>query len=755
MVASRIIRGNKSEQTDILFLGDSPGLHDVTTGEAFTGPSGNYLDNILERRPFLGRNIVLDYVYAHPVAGGKGSPCLEQYESCRTRTHFLVHRYRPRVICLIGPNALTAFGISGKITTVCGEVYQYGYVNDSGHAYLVPCLPPALILRDKSFAWMMQMAMEKVGSLVDAEERYNEDCTIEYPERFDRADASGWTWHLEQSQGRLTAIDLETTGVDPQEDRILCVSITYRNDVGNLVTVWNSDCDRDQIASWFGHGPRIIQGAKFELNWIVPPGRPVYHDTFLRAGFINENEPHNLNHLAIRYAEAWPYWADLPPYKEWDELTSPLVPNHMVYKFLEKVGTYCALDTTFTYKLWEYQETRLTDKNKDFLKKVINPLAYILLEMEHAGVKIDVRRLKKLKKDTQARIDELKEKLEQSFPGVNWNSSPQVRKLLFETMGLTPTEFTKAGAPSANKGVIEQLSKSHKALLPIVEYRNLSSKMGRVINTFLEKMDGGAFIHTNYNQGYVVTGRLSSSDPNMQNMQRDGEEKTCIISRFPKGKLVKADYGQFELRISAIQARDRAFQKAVKQGIDLHTDTAQKLKIERQMAKTVNLSLASGTSAMGMHYNEGLPLGMCKRFHKEWFVQHPDIARFHKQLVRDVKTKHYVENIFGRKRRLPESYNQTASSQRRASNQAKNFPIQGGGADIIAAAIVKVDKEFRKRKMKSLLVLQIHDEIVVDSPSDEVKIAAKILRESMMRPFGKDFFIPLEVDIEIGRSLAK
>ncbi len=704
--------------------------------------------------------MVLDNAYAHGVSGGKGKPSMESLESCSTRLHYLVHKYRPRVICPFGAYAIAAFGIPGKITTICGEVYRYGYAGNSGVGWLVPCVHPAHVLRKNSSGWQMQMAMQKVGNLVTAEGKYHNDATISYPERFDSASNSFWCDHLTRAANIPCAVDLETTGTNPKSDKVVCISITYEWK-GQLRTAWNTDCDMRQIKSWFTRGPRIIQGAKFELSWIRPKGRPEYHDTFLRAGFINENEAHNLDHLSVRYAGAWPYWADLVPYEDWADLLIPLDSTRNEREVLLKsIGDYCALDTTFTYRLWQWQETKLTDENKDFLAKVVNPLAYILLEMEDAGIKIDTKELNKLEEETLTRIAELEAKLGKSFPGVNFNSSKQVQTLLFDKeedggMGLEPIELTKTGAPSAKKEVIIQLAKKHRKLQPVAEYRSLTSKVGRIINVFKEQRDGLGLLHTNFNQGFVVTGRLSSSGPNVQNIERNGTEKRCIVSRFPRGKLIKADYGQFELRISAIQARDRAFKIAIQKGVDLHTDTADKLKVERQVAKTINLSMASGTSAMGMHHNEGLPIGKCRRFHTEWFKQHPDIKRFHQKLVRDVTTKHYVTNLFGRRRHLPDSYDKSEKTQRRAANQAKNFPIQGGGADIIAAAMVKIDHEIRRRGMKSILILQIHDEVVVDCPANEVKEMKKIVEDCMMHPFDKPFYLPLAVDIDVGRSLAK
>jgi len=549
---------------------------------------------------------------------------------------------------------------------------------------------------------------------------------------------------LEKTAKILTAYDLETTSLDPRKGRILTASFTWREEK-KLLTYWVENPKQSDLKRWWVKGPRIVHNAKFELSWTKPIKITDYHDTFLRAGLVDENESHRLEDQLLRYCRGYPYWSSLPDYGDFSD-----VPLHVV-------GTYNGFDTAYTYLLYEYQEGVLDDREKSLLGDVINPLSFVLWKMEEAGVKINGGKLKKLCQEMDEEIKTGNDFLRKKFGDINWSSPKQVRKLLYEEMKLPVLEMTKGGEPSTSKETIERLSKRRKSLLPIIRIREITSIRNGILSALEEKTDGNGYIHTTFNQGFVATGRLSSSNPNLQNIRREGAEKSCFTSRFPGGRLVAADYEQFELRICAAHSKDRMFRKLILEGQDPHTHTTKELELSsRQDGKQLNLSLASGISARGLAYEHGFSESKARKWRGEWFRLHPQIAMFHTKLGQDVRRKGYVTNLFGRKRHLPISKERNQNSQRRASNQAKNFPIQGGGADIINAAVVRLYRLLRKEGLKALIVLQIHDEIVVDSPKEEVKKVAELMKEAMTNPMpGFEFFVPMAIDLRVGTSIAK
>lgn len=740
---------NHNGGIDVLFLGEAPGQDEhrltqqmlngekhpnASSGEAFVGPSGVYMDKVCTRT-IPDANIVFDNVFPVAIDGGSGKPTYDMLAEAEMRTTALMCALKPKLVIAMGAYAID--GVMGwkknKVLDRCGDVYELTLPN--GHkCWLILGVHPAYIIRNPHEFDYMGRVMDKAVSLL----RPAQDVKVMRAESFDKM--------LKDSMNRDAAVDLETKGLTPHRGGILCCSIAFRKG-SKILSYWSDEVNLEKLRRWLvsGKGMRIMHNAKFENMWIRPPKHYEFDDTMVRHWFINENEPLNLDHLAIRYARAWPYWLGVTD------------KANMAQYDIRDVGTYCGYDTGFTFKLWEWQEPRLTPRQKQFLRKVGNPMAYVLAKMETAGIKIDVPGMKKFRKRVERKARKFESEMEKSFPGVNWNSTPQVADVLYNQLKLPIMETTGTGAPSTKKEVMDQLYEKtkDKRLKIIVEFRNLSTKIGRIIDPILASVDNEDYIHTTLNYALVHTGRLSSSNPNLQNLERGGEEKKYFISRFKGGKLIMADYGQFELRTSAIQARDRAFRKIIAEGRDPHTETAEDLGTDRQTGKKINLSMASGISAKGLNFEYGIPLKEARFFHREWFRLHPDIHEFQKRLKAQVKARGYVECWSGRRRHLPYGKSHKQELQRSAERKAVNFPIQGGGADFIFSAMVKLDRMMEAAKCKSILILQVHDEIIVDAHPDEIEMMAEMVKEAMTNPTDEEIYLPLVVDLIISDSLSK
>lgn len=746
--------------------------------EAFSCSAGQFLNQICQHHSEY--NYAFDLAIAHPVHAKQYRGYKKQLISCNPRLHANIHVMRPQVIVCIGNMAKVALGMGSaeNLDGANGDIRRYRYA-DGTHCWLVPCIPLLSdgngkkekegALNNPGKMWRIQLVMDKALSLVDAEARWtlSPDRDEGFPP-LELIRKGAWVEALLDCADKLTTIDIETTGFDPKTNRLLCASITYRNEDGDLVTYWSADATLKQLAEWFPKGPRIMHNAKFELKWIKPQGDVVFHDTFLRAGFVDENESHTLDDLSVRYAGAWPYWADLTPYDDWEAILQHGQPDKLgavklggktmlAAELMNEIGTYCGWDTLFTHRLYEDQETKLSEANIKFLNMVANPLTYVLVKMEEAGQQVDVEKLAELRSKTEARLKVLTKELYDAYGDIEWDSPQKVGELIYGKLGISVTRKTAGGKPSTSKEALDEIIENEPKLAPLKEYRYLMNKKSCILDAWENLIDGVGRLHGVLNHGFAVTGRLTCSNPNMQNISREGEEKLCLISRFKGGKLIKADYGQFELRICAAHARDRAIKRAIAQGYDLHTLTAELLEIDRQVAKAVNLSLAGGAGAGSLHYSDGIPKADAKIFTEKWLRKYPEIAKLHKKVEVAVKTRKQVKNLFGRVRHLPMAASPHQKEQRRALNQGRSMVLQGGGADIIQAAMVKYDAQAKLSRdiLRAILVMQIHDEIIVDSPPEEVKAVADLLEACMLDPWDEPLYIPMAVDMEIGPTMAK
>lgn len=744
-IKARTIR-QSSGDLDVAFIGESPGVDEIHAGECFVGESGKFLNTFIEKA-LPGRNILIDNAYAHPLDGGHGKPTPEQLDSCGPRLKSLIFKTKPKVVVMMGEFAMRAFGLNRKVLDACGDVYPIDHP-DGFTSWGICGVHPAYVLRAPYEVRYMANVFDKIRGMTRPEFDY------------EISEAKDLDALLASTKDRVRSFDIETQGKIPFKGGILLFGVAWRQ--GNKIKARYfkgplNEVQRKKIAKWMCSGHIIMHNAKYEESWVRPSTTPVLSDTMIRQWFIDENERLGLDNLVLRYCKMQPYWFDLP--QEMDNLQDA---------DQDVVGRYCAMDCVGTFKLYEWQEDKLTPKQKLYLFQFGNPFTDVLRRMEENGLYIDVPALQALEKKLEREVDELEFHIGKKFPGVNWNSPVQVRKLLFEDMGLRPLEFTaKGNEPSTSKEVIGELAEKNPELKPIVAIRQKRSKLGRIVRPILEKVNKDSILVTTFNYGFTDTGRLSSSNPNVQNIERQddpknpeydpskGEEKKCIRSRFKGGKLVKVDYGQFELLLTIIYARDRMFKRYLDQGLDPHTETAKIHKVDRQTGKRINLSMVSGISPKGLNYEYGIPLKEAQRFHTVFFKTHPDIEVFHRGLTAKVIRDGYVENLVGRRRHLPYARAEEWPLVASAKKKAKNFPIQGGAADIIAAALVKIDMEFRKRKLQSLLILQIHDEIVVDAHPSELKLVESIVVKHMLNPFDEEFYVPLRAEVSIGDTLWK
>ncbi|HHX26829.1 MAG TPA: DNA polymerase I [Firmicutes bacterium] len=392
------------------------------------------------------------------------------------------------------------------------------------------------------------------------------------------------------------------------------------------------------------------------------------------------------------------------------------------------------------------------------------PLVRILADMEMAGVKVDPERLRELSADLGERLAELeKEIFRLAGDEFNINSPKQLSFILFEKLGLPPIKKTKTGY-STDAEVLEALSFSHDIAEKILDYRELTklkSTYADALGALINPETGR--IHTTFNQAVTSTGRLSSSDPNLQNIPVRTEEGRKIRAVFIPGDehsvILSADYSQIELRVLAHFAKDEILVESFRKGEDVHARTAAKVfgvglkdvtPEMRTKAKAVNFGIIYGISDFGLARGIKITRGEASRFIDSYFHHYKGVREFLDTVVEKARDDGYVTTLLSRRRYLPELRSKNVPRRKFAERTAMNTPIQGTAADIIKLAMVDVARGLETRGLRARMILQVHDELVFDVPKDELREVADLVRETMESAVDLD--VPLKVDVKAGRN---
>ncbi|MGN1201370.1 MAG: DNA polymerase I [Candidatus Caccovivens sp.] len=453
------------------------------------------------------------------------------------------------------------------------------------------------------------------------------------------------------------------------------------------------------------------------------------------------------------------------------------------YKILKKLGIgfvnffdidiasyvlYAGLPKKEKVELVDYINTKnqldeLLDKEcvRDIYEKVEIPLAKVLADMEEEGFKIDGKVLQSLADKYNELLTNLTEKI-YSLAGeeFNINSPKQVAHILFDKLGLKAFNNKKQ---STNFAVLDDIRWQHEIVDKIISYRKTSKLVSTYINVYqnIEKTSGDV-IHTVFNQTLTSTGRLSSSEPNMQNIPTREEEgknlRKIFISKYPDGQIISADYSQIELRLLANMAHEDSMIEAYNQGIDIHTKTASEIfgvpvtevtPSQRREAKAVNFGIIYGISDFGLSQNIKTSVSNAKHYIESYFDRYPKIKEFMDKNVEFAHENGFVRSYFGRIRHIPEVKSSNMNIRKFGDRVAMNMPLQGTASDIIKMAMVKIAE--RLKNMKSHMILQIHDELIIDAPSQEVEEIKNILKSCMESVC--DFVVPLTVSVSSGHNL--
>ncbi len=405
------------------------------------------------------------------------------------------------------------------------------------------------------------------------------------------------------------------------------------------------------------------------------------------------------------------------------------------------------------YDLKDEAITRLKKEEQyDLYQNLELPVTYILADMEYVGAKIDVHILKEMEVDFDHQIKEIEEDIHMlAGEAFNVSSPKQLGEILFDKLGLPNGKKTKTGY-STSQDILDKIEDLHPIVPLIQKYRMLTKLSSTYVKGLQEQIFADGKIHTIFNQALTQTGRLSSIDPNLQNIPVRQAEGRLIRKAFVPSfdYLVSFDYSQIELRILAHMAKVKSLIKAFQEGKDIHTHTSAlifKLKDEdvtsdmRRQAKAINFGIIYGMSEFRLSKQTGVTLNEAKNFIQRYFEEYPEIRTFMDKVVEDCKKNGYVSTVLNRKRYIPTINDSNFMVREQAKRFAMNSPIQGSGADVLKLAMIKVDQKMKEKNMKSKMILQVHDELIFDVYKEELEDMMILVDEAMESAFQMD--VPL------------
>ena len=568
----------------------------------------------------------------------------------------------------------------------------------------------------------------------------------------------------------IVAFDTETEGLNALETDIVGISFSWQKGLGYYLAIKNNKSVHEktfEILKPFFESTEIIKvghNIKFDIQVLhkynVKVSSPIY-DTMVAHYLINPDMRHNLDTLSESYLNYSPISIESLIGKKGKNQIS------MRDVSIDKITDYASEDADITLQLKSVfdKEIEVNNLGKIFYDIEI-PMINVLSEMETEGIKIDTSYLEKLDKEFEEDLEKLKKEIfKKSGEEFNLNSPKQLGEILFDKLKLvSKPKKTKTGQYSTSEEVLSSLANDHKIIEDILEWRSLD----KLQNTYVKSLPNEVSnltnrVHSSFNQTVTTTGRLSSNNPNLQNIPirtANGQKiRRAFIPRASDYILMAADYSQIELRVIASMSNEKNMIDAFVNNQDIHTMTASKIynvdpenvtREQRGNAKTVNFGIIYGVSAFGLSQQTDLNRSESKVMIDNYFINYPGLKKYMSDQIDFARNNGYVETIMGRRRYLQNINSQNNMLRSSSERNAINAPIQGSAADIIKIAMININSELKKQSLKSKMLLQVHDELVFDvhkSEKDQIKDIVKTTMESAVK-----LKVPLRIDLEFGKN---
>ena len=562
-------------------------------------------------------------------------------------------------------------------------------------------------------------------------------------------------WLSLADAAELTSVDTETTSLDPMTAQMVGISLSTEAGKGAYIPVAHryagvpEQLPREEVLErmrgWLENPdkPKLGQNLKYDMHIFNNHGitlKGIVHDTLLQSYVFESHKPHDMDTMAMRHLG----YTTIPFVDVCGKGANMICFDQVE---LNRATEYAAEDSDITLRLHQTMLPHvLADKGLEFIYKNIElPTQIVLQKIERNGVLIDASKLEAQSRELGARLVELEAKAYEMAGGpFNLGSPKQIGEIFFVKLGLPVIKKTATGAPSTDEEVLQKLAEDFPLPKVLLEHRSLS-KLKSTYTDKLPKMvnPNTGRVHTNYAQAVAITGRLASNDPNLQNIPVRTGEGRRIREAFvapPGSVIVSADYSQIELRIMAHISGDEAMLRAFAEGVDIHRATAAEIfgvapdevdSEQRRYAKVINFGLIYGMSAFGLAQNLQIERAAAANYIDRYFARFAGVKQYMDETRLAAKAKGYVETVFGRRLWLPEINSPNGPRRAGAERAAINAPMQGTAADLIKLAMIAVQGWLETEKLATRMVMQVHDELVLEVPEAELELVKAKLPELM------------------------
>ncbi|BAN25882.1 DNA polymerase I [Caballeronia insecticola] len=591
--------------------------------------------------------------------------------------------------------------------------------------------------------------------------------TVQTWEQFD-------AWLARINEAEITSFDTETTSLDPMTAQIVGLSVAVepghaayipvahrgpdapvqlpRDEVLAKLKPWLEDASKKKVGQHLKYDEQVLANYGIEM-------RGVEHDTLLQSYVLESHRPHDMDNLALRHLGVKTIKYEDVAGKGASQIGFDEVP-------LEQAAAYAAEDADITLRLHQalYPQVAREEGLLHVYRDIELPTARVLRKMERNGVLIDRAKLDTQSTEIAKRLIELQAQAYELAGGeFNLGSPKQIGQIFFEKLQLPVVKKTPSGAPSTDEEVLQKLAEDYPLPKVLLEHRGLSKlkstytdKLPRMVNA-----DTGR-VHTNYAQAVAVTGRLSSNEPNLQNIPVRTGEGRRIREAFiapPGSKIVSADYSQIELRIMAHISGDESLMRAFTNGEDVHRATASEVfsvtplevdNDQRRIAKVINFGLIYGMSSFGLASNLGITRDAAKLYIDRYFARYPGVAAYMENTRVSAKANGFVETVFGRRLWLPEINGGSGPRRQAAERAAINAPMQGTAADLIKLSMIAVQDWLETSGIGAKMIMQVHDELVLEVPEEALPEVRKRLPELMCGV--AKLKVPLVAEVGVGNN---
>ena len=565
---------------------------------------------------------------------------------------------------------------------------------------------------------------------------------------------------------KAVCFDTETTSLEETEAELIGLSFSYKKGLAYYIPISENQEEAKKTLEIFRpffekrDVLKIAHNIKYDYkvlkNYDIEVQGAIF-DTMIAHYLINPDMKHGMDYLSEIYLNYTPISIESLIGKKGKNQ------GNLRSVSLKQQTDYAAEDADVTFQLYEIFEQKLKEENlENLFYRIEMPLMKVLAKMELAGISLDKECLKKESLELENDLKNLEKKIfEFSGEEFNLNSPKQLGEILFEKLKLdAKAKKTKTGQYSTSEEVLQKLESKHEIIKHILEYRTYQKLKSTYVDALpMQVNEKTGRIHTNFMQTVAATGRLSSVNPNLQNIPirtlRGQQVRAAFIASEGK-KIISADYSQIELRLIAEISGEKNMIEAFQKGEDIHASTAAKLfniplntvtKLQRSQAKTVNFGIIYGVSSFGLSEQTGLSRTEAKQMIDAYFETYPRLKEYMNEQIMAARKNGYVETILGRKRYLKDINSANFVVKGHAERNAINAPIQGSAADIIKLAMINIDRELENQKMETKMLLQVHDELIFEAPIYEIETAKILIKTQMETAYATQ--VPLLTEVGV------